>query len=569
MANGYAALQNLDDHMKLAEQDKWFQRDYRNLGTYQTQQPPVDIPFLFSDRDCNNRIAKDSYTSTIQMVAEFVLNFLTEAKCLWWYGRPFHTQVIRAKIVSVPGARYHSLGVSTCRLPTKEIATYLAEKTCEKLRDQMPESVPKELYERIRKNWPCIYEMVKKRVTEGIQPLRLPEVDAGSFPTEGQIYMEIQSWQHGYRIQLDKNIDQLTAPSKHVCPENCSDEAVANLSDQLFDWLIQEVVKNPKYGATVAAKLLEPDGMPGVPYVLDAILMKATGVEREALEKQRESCYQEAQAAKEQYLNSRFVRRNKFKEYLHCLTKWCETLYSLDVLKGMEKLTLRMKHRGEELYGHYFRPLKDLMDDLSATLFEELKRIENGDTWRDEENARYIRRLDVLQGDLDQQLQAQDADWEYVELVSYLLDHDKCWLNWNSAAAERCINDYIQEHFMQNWNKSIEEDQRPTSDDAGNTELRKRLRDLLELVQKETVPQFPPANQSAKRVSQTFLFIPDNEPMMEAILTVNPSATGYETGTRQRITCIQMISRVSLEDDPWLGEMEKFDQSGYGAGNYQ
>jgi hypothetical protein len=148
-----------------------------------------------------------------------------------------------------------------------------------------------------------------------------------------------------------------------------------------------------------------------------------------------------------------------------------------------------------------------------------------------------------------------------------LLDHDKCWQNWDSVATERCINDYIQGHFMQNWNKSIEEDLRLTSDDAGDTALREMLRYLLELLRQRSVPQFPPAIQPAKRVQQTFLFIPDNEPVLKAMLTAKASSTDYETRTRQRLTCIQMISRVSLEDDPWLGEMENSYQMVYGAEN--
>jgi hypothetical protein len=457
--------------------------------------------------------------------------------------------------------------VSTCRLPTKEIATYLAEKTCEKLRDQMPRSVPEELNERIGKDWPRIYEMFKQRVAEGTQPLRLPELEGGHFFPEEQINKEIVVWQQGYRAQLEKNVNQLSAPSTHVWSGECAEEAATNLSDQLFDWLIQEVVKNPKYGAAVAAKLLEADGMPGVQYILDAILMNATGGERERLEKRRESCDQEAQAAKERYLNSHFDRRKKFKEYLKCVTEWCETQYSLDVLEQVEVLAIWMKNRGKALYSNYFKPLKDLMDGLSATLVDKLERIDNKDPQRDEENAWYIRTLEELREALDQQLQAQDADREYVELVSYLLDHDKCWQNWDSAATERCINDYIQGHFMQNWNKSIEEDLRLTSDDAGDTALREMLRNLLERLRQRSVPQFPPAIQPAKRVQQTFLFIPDNEPVLKVMLTAKASSTDYETRTRQRLTCIQMISRVSLEDDPWLGEMESSYQMVYGAEN--
>jgi hypothetical protein len=57
MANSYAALQMLNEHKNLAAQDKWFQRDYRNLGTYQTQQPPVDTCFLIGGEDMEKAIA--------------------------------------------------------------------------------------------------------------------------------------------------------------------------------------------------------------------------------------------------------------------------------------------------------------------------------------------------------------------------------------------------------------------------------------------------------------------------------------------------------------------------------
>lgn len=130
--NGYAAMQELDYCMQLQHNGGGFVQKYPNHIQIEWNDPPVDMCHLICATDANNSIIQNAYEYAMNVVAEYVLNFLTasENNNFDLSGQParFSIGVHLANTCKTIGAhlRYCTIGAASASIPFREINTYLA-----------------------------------------------------------------------------------------------------------------------------------------------------------------------------------------------------------------------------------------------------------------------------------------------------------------------------------------------------------------------------------------------------------------------------------------------------------
>lgn len=134
MQNGYAAMQELDHCMGLGRNDgKTFDQLYKGGKVISWNKPPVDMCHLITATDMNGAFIPNAYQNAMNVVTEYILDFLTKPNNDQIFGirahqSNFENTVRMAEAQRNIGSelRYCVIGGACATIPMKEINTYLA-----------------------------------------------------------------------------------------------------------------------------------------------------------------------------------------------------------------------------------------------------------------------------------------------------------------------------------------------------------------------------------------------------------------------------------------------------------
>ena len=134
MRNGYAAMQELDHCMGLGRNDgKTFDQLYKGGKVISWNEPPVDMCHLITATDKNGAVIANAYENAMNVVTEYILDFLTKPNDDQTFGLRAHQCNFAGKVQMAEAVRkigselsYCVIGGACATIPMKEINTYLA-----------------------------------------------------------------------------------------------------------------------------------------------------------------------------------------------------------------------------------------------------------------------------------------------------------------------------------------------------------------------------------------------------------------------------------------------------------
>ena len=129
--NAYAAMQELDYCMQLPGNNGAFTQKYQNGQEISWDRPPVDVCFLLGAEEASETIPRDTYTRTMDVTAQYMINWLTYgSRGINWLTARVRAQLqaMRAQMNVNANIMYLSIGASSAVVPFREINTYLASK---------------------------------------------------------------------------------------------------------------------------------------------------------------------------------------------------------------------------------------------------------------------------------------------------------------------------------------------------------------------------------------------------------------------------------------------------------
>ena len=130
--NGYAAMQELDYCMNLDNNGGTFTQLMKGGKTIKWDEPPVDLCHLISSVNSAGNIPKNAYDYAMQVVSEYVLDFLVKQAGFNVKSHLTNTKVIIAGAETDKeygyNIKYYSIGGACGIVPVKEINTYLVSR---------------------------------------------------------------------------------------------------------------------------------------------------------------------------------------------------------------------------------------------------------------------------------------------------------------------------------------------------------------------------------------------------------------------------------------------------------
>ena len=139
--NGYAALQELDYCMNLESNNGSFRQIYRGGKEIEWKMQPVDYCHFISATDKNGNVRNDAYDCAMKVASEYMIEFLIKEcrggyNMLDWVSSAYRNAWCRdGERFRGYCLRYLSIGVSSARIPMKEVNTYLAAEIFKMFRD--------------------------------------------------------------------------------------------------------------------------------------------------------------------------------------------------------------------------------------------------------------------------------------------------------------------------------------------------------------------------------------------------------------------------------------------------
>ncbi len=132
MGNGYAAMQELDYCMNLDNNGGTFTQLMKGGKTIKWNEAPVALCHLISSVNSAGNIPKNAYDYAMQVVSEYVLDFLVKQAGFNVKSHLTNTKAIIAGAETVKeygyNIKYYSIGGACGIVPVKEINTYLASR---------------------------------------------------------------------------------------------------------------------------------------------------------------------------------------------------------------------------------------------------------------------------------------------------------------------------------------------------------------------------------------------------------------------------------------------------------
>ena len=437
MMNGYASLQELDYCMNLENNNGSFKQVYKGRKEIEWKLPPVDFCHLISTVDNRGNIRKDAYSYVMKITSEYVLEFLIRADRFSMID--FAEQAYRMDICKEYDrfrgyySRYLTIGLSSVRIPVKEINTYLASeifKTFNSKEQDMPSetdiinfaisvmgatNADDDIVVRIYNN---LFNALQGAAVENyIQWDGTAKQMKLSGDQDMLTFYEEQT--NAKKEILEKN------KSAMLDPEN-SQSLINRLQRTMMDGVITNIQRGPVFGYNIFCGV---DGG-GLDNIIDFLVTINSNRLRDHQQYTagKELTYSKAHNA---FDNSNFMNRGAaFKECVRSeydveLQRYKEAAYV-----QMEQLLMDFKLQVDKMKKDFYRVLAKIYSDIRDT-FEKnsaiLARGLDGDEFGDFENTLIDITDPNIQAVIQNELGKVTPEKVFKELITTLVDERPMW----------------------------------------------------------------------------------------------------------------------------------------------
>ena len=460
--NGYAAMQELDYCMRLQQNGGGFEQEYQGHKLIPWKEQPVELCHLICATDHNNNVIPDAYNYAMNVTAEYVMDFLTEAGAQFNLNQHlsnFVTHVKQADAKKTFGAQmaYCVIGASCASIPLREINTYLASELFDKfstIKVNMPrkgdvEALAVSSLAKGAQSASGIYNAIYREIQEG-------------FTTDYVSYQD--DWKHvrdegnaelvqHYTEQTAQKLNQLESNKQSMLAQKNEHALISRIQSQLKD-----VLKDINRGPIFAYRMLAAAESHNLLNVIDG-LIKENQVkwdQQKAQETLRLKDYENAKSDFDKKKNRSFFDNDakRFEAYEFYLLLLEQHKLSVAVYEAMDKALRKLKGQIEDVTASYYVKLNRVMETLITT-FEHNKNalsVSSG-TQKGSSFAEPMMTIAELKNSLDAGIAAINVPGMLDSFMNLLLQNEEAWIQEDENRISRLVTDFFVKSAFNNFAK--------------------------------------------------------------------------------------------------------------------
>lgn len=488
--NGYAAIKELDYLMNIPTNGDEYVQSYSESFSIRQNVAPVKMCHLLSTTAIDGHVIQDGYNYVMNVVAEYALNFVVEAKEEDQNGadsgitlKGIHSNIIALLQATYKkygaGYVYNILGTSCAVVPYKKIGTYLAIKFFDSIKYIQKIRPSRSDVERFCQNIGLHFQKLDMSVKSGTPAFNL---EASRFDTKtlkgagvGEISKPLaeycEKWKNDY---ANKRVSNIKTLGRELDSYSVT-EAPESVIGKIFKELIS-IVNTPELGPYFATYMMHNTQN----HTIDSIL---SGI-REEIKKKRD--YAEAQRtyrfdaeakAQAAFRSSNFMtERSKCKEYVYMVEQRYRNEVEIETYNDFIVLADKVKKQLIDLETNYFKKYTRIVDKLIMT-FKDNEEFLNTHGIGDEMYTWSIIDIDSIKSELDdvimRSVKKNDDEMfvapSFVEKFnSLMLSHQNMWLDESETKIAGLISDFIRNEFNEEMSKSMKQYLQEKYNKSGN-----------------------------------------------------------------------------------------------------
>ena len=463
--NGYAAMQELDYCMSLPRNSGSFEQIYQGGKKIAWNKPPVDMCHLICATDHNNNVIPDAYNYAMNVTAEYVMDFLTEAGeqfDLNWLLPTFPARVNQVDARKTFGAQmaYCVIGASCASIPLREINTYLASELFDKfstIKVNMPrkgdvEALAVSSLAKGAQSASGIYNAIYREILEGLT------TDYASYQDDWKYvrdYGNAELMKH-YTDQTAQKLHHLWLNKQSMLAQKNEHALISRIQSQLKD-----ILKDINRGPIFAYRMLVASENHNLLNVIAGLIHEnqVKWDQEKAQEALRLKDYENAKSDFEKKRKRLFFDNNakRFKDYEFYLLLLEQHKLSVAVYEAMDEVLRKLKGQIEDVTASYYVKLNRVMETLITT-FEHNKNALSVSGGTQKRNSFEVPMMTIaeLKNSLDAEIAAINVPCMLDSFMNLLLQNEEAWIQEDENRISRLVTDFfVKSAFSYFANKTI------------------------------------------------------------------------------------------------------------------
>lgn len=460
MANGYAALQELNYCMSLPKNGGSFRQSYGEGYVAEWNRPPVDLCYLIDSRDSHGHVVINPYNHAIDTASQYVMDTIIDGFSMGGLFAPAHKHhMAQQRVFNGCNPFYVSIGAASFKVPLKEIYTYLSSKVFERAsewRNRFPSK--DQLDEFVAKNG-LKYDAIFAQLTQECD-MTFPHPDISWKDAKEKNDLTV-AYFADHKAKVERTCETNYTALVRELEKNSS--VIGNrfgfersIISRIYTALVSAAV-DPEKGPFYAAALLRNTFGADLISIINGYLAETRSEFRQ--EYIQEDFLRPAweQAQRDFFENAN--RLNGHRRYdVYCDATRSLAIHNtrLVIFSKMEALLTTVRSQLIDLADNFMDVFGDTMKRLIDT-FDENKRYL--DTLADTPypNELHLVQISELKSNLDLTVKEMDANAAVRDILVMMLSKDgiQAWINGNETEIFSVVNQYFSARFDEYSHKSI------------------------------------------------------------------------------------------------------------------
>lgn len=428
---GYAAMQELDYCMRIAENGGSFTQPYKGGKQIKWEEPPVTMCHLVSATDTNNNVIPNAYNHAINVTSEYVLNFLIQPgidffqKALGSIPLVEYFQKIGANL------NYCSLGASSVYVPMKEINTYLVSKLFGKFKGILGnQPTDQGVLEFVKKSGLSDYNMLFWELFKDAQE---PYISFNGTWREVRDYGDKVLVVH-YVNQTANKIETIEKNARGMRTETNSNSLIGRMREVMVSY-----ITSIQYGPIYACGMLEAANSYNLLNFIDGLIENNTNRRNQEKFQNRYDEYEYAR-----YNFDRRPNRKTFEEYewrIACLEK---QKLMLVLVEQMDTVLKKLKKQVIQITKEYYLVLQRVVRNLLDTFEENSDTFDTGKgIMKTNDFAKPLMTIAELRPKLDAAIGRINIEEVMGQFMNALLAQEDQWKQEDENKIAKLVNDFF------------------------------------------------------------------------------------------------------------------------------
>ncbi|KIR01553.1 hypothetical protein P261_00367 [Lachnospiraceae bacterium TWA4] len=470
--NGYASLQELEYCMNISQNGGEFIQEYNGGKRIKWNRPPVDMCHLVSASDSRGNVIPNAYKYSMNVVAEYIMDFLTKAKDKDEFGLDQHFENFQAFTGAINGKKrmganiaYCAIGASCATIPLKEINTYLASRLFEQFATIQGKTPTKSDVDALAfstlatgdvKSLEEVYESLYAELRQ----------DASS---------EYEDYREDFHYVRDAGNSEMvlhytnqTSDKEGNIERNATGMEGYQNAGSLLGRIRKElevVLKDIDRGPMFAYGMLQAGVEYNLSNFIDGLIVqnKSRLTKEASQDTNREEDYQNAKDAFEDIIDRKIkmpgATAKAFETYKFYLMTLEQHKLDLVAYKTMDRVLNELKKQVDQIAVSYYLKLSNVMTKLIETFNENKRALDSQDVvLQKEEFVMPMMTIKEIQPALEERIKKINIRSMMDAFMNLLVEHEEDWIGENDNRISRLvINFFVHQAFRDFATRTITE----------------------------------------------------------------------------------------------------------------